>query len=346
MKNRSSVIVIAVLLLLCAVSFFLYKKKGTPSTLDKEARNFKIEDTASITKIFIADKNGAKVTLERTKKGWYVNDRFPARTDAIGTLLYTMKLIDVKSPVSNTAKKNVLSYMAARAVKVQVFSGDELIKQYYVGHENQEMDGTYMLLTDIESGENYEDPFITFIPGFEGYLSSRYFIKEEEWRDRVIINYIPPQLKEIKVEHLETPDSSFHIKLHNTTDFTLKKLNGEVLTYEMLQMKQYLAYFQNISYEFLLGPANKRLVDSIASCLPYQRLTITDTKNQTRVFNFIRKPSTPEINRKYEIQYKYDPDRCYLRFNEDKETAIVQFYVFGKVLPTYLYFLPKNNVKK
>jgi hypothetical protein len=346
MKNRSSLIVITLLTILCAVSFYLYKKKSTSTTLDKDAQNFAVEDTASITKIFLADKNNHSLTLQRTKDGWKTTNGYPARADAIKLLLNTIKSIDVKSPVSKNAKKGVLNYMISHAIKVQIYSGNELIKQYYVGSENAENDGTHMLLTDIENDENYEDPYLMHIPGFNGYLSSRYFLSEDEWRERLSINYTPPQLKSIKVEFSEKPDSSFVINLKSTTSFELQKLDGSPIPFEEVKMKQYLAYFQNINYEKLLTNVNKRLCDSVRNAIPFIKMSITDNQNKTRVFNYVRKFSSPELNVKYGHDYVYDPDRLFMRYDDDKEVALIQYYVFGKLLQTYDYFLPKKPVKK
>jgi hypothetical protein len=346
MKNKSSLIVITLLTILCAVSFYIYKNKTSGSTIDKEARDFKIEDTASVTKIFMADKNGNSITLERTKTGWVTPNKYPCRADAINLLLYTMKMVDVKSTVSKNARQGVIKQMIGRSIKVQAFHNDDLIKQYYVGHENMDNDATYMILTDLDNMENYEEPFLMCIPGFNGYLSSRYILNENEWRERVVINYIPPQLKVIKVEFSENPDSSFVIKLNSTTNFELQKLNGAALPFDEVKMKQYLAYFQNISYEKLLTQVNKRLVDSIQNAVPFIKLSITSNQNETKTFNFVRKNSSWEINKKYSVEYKYDPDRFFMSFNTGKETALVQYYVFGKILQTYGYFLPKSTVKK
>jgi hypothetical protein len=146
---------------------------------------------------------------------------------------------------------------------------------------------------------------------------------------------------------LENRDSSFVIDLQSTTSFSLKKLNGQPIPFDEVKMKQYLAYFQNLQYEFLLGNTNsKTLRDSLLNALPYAQLSITDQKGKNRAFDFIRKPSTPEINKRYGINYKFDPDRLYIRFDDNKEVAIIQTYVFGKILQNYSYFLPSDSVKK
>jgi len=346
MKNKSSLIVIAALSVLCAVSVYLYKNKTSGSTLDKDARDFAVKDTSSITKIFLADKEGRKITLEKKSGGWTVNGEYPCRPDAISLLLYTIRMVDVKSPVSKSAKEGIIKIMSGKSVKVEIYSGNDLIKQYYVGHENQLNDGTYMILTNLSTGENYSDPFLTHIPGFNGFLSTRYFVDESDWRSHLVLNYIPPNLKKIQVEHMESPDSSFVINVLSTTKFELKRINGQNIVFDEMKMKQYLAYFQNVSFEKLLTNFNKKLSDSLRNAIPYLKLTITDTKDQVKVFNFLHKKTSLELNQKYGIDYKYDPDRFYLKYDNDKEIALVQYYVFGKVLPTYAYFIPKNTVKK
>jgi len=347
MKNRrSSLLLIAVLALLAGISFYLATNKDKTSTVDKESRDFKVEDTAAVTKIFLANKNGDQSTVEKTEKGWVVNNKYVCRPEAIKNLLYTMKVMEVKSPVAKAAKPNILKAMSAQSIKVEVYRGNELIKQYYIGSENQYNDGTYMLLTDIETGRNYEEPYLLHIPGFNGFLSTRFIVKENEWRDRTVAAFTPPQLREIKVENGEYPDSSFTIQLKSTNDFVLTGRNVVALPFDELKMKQYIAYFQNLQYEGLLESDNKRLTDSLKNVIAYYTISITDKNDKKTVMDFLRKKSTPELNQKYDFDYVYDPDRLYLRFNNDQEYAVIQYFVFGKVLQTYKYFQPQSSVKK
>jgi hypothetical protein len=232
--------------------------------------------------------------------------------------------------------------MVGRSIKVQAYHNDELIKQYYVGHENMENDATYMILTNLDNGENYEEPFLMCIPGFNGYLSSRYILSEDEWRDRLVLNYIPPQLKSIKLDYTAHKDSSFTIDLQSTTSFELKKADGKPLPFDEAKMKQYLAYFQNVNYEKLLNNFNKRLVDSVRNAIPFLKMTITDKSDKVRSFSFVYKYSTPELNQKYGVNYKYDPDRLFLVEDATKDVSVIQYYVFGKIMQTFGYFLPKS----
>jgi len=339
--KKSSIITISILVALVAIAVYVFKTKTKTSTIDKEASAFKITDTAAIDKIFLADKDGHAITLEKKEDGWHLNGKYKARPDAIELLLYTMKMVDVKAPVSKTAKPTVIKLMAAKSTKVEVYSKGEKIKQYYVGHATQDHTGTFMILTNLEEDENYEDPFITHIPGFEGYLSTRYISEEAAWRDRMIINLRPPQIKQISMQFHEMPDSSYVIDLFSMQRFGLKTFKGQQLKYDEERIKQYIAYFQNISCEATFDKTN-HLVDSLKqSALPFATLTVTDRNEQKTAIQFFHKQPIIAKNEQYGVDYKYDPDRMFLSYDNGKEYAIGQFFVFGKILQTYQYFTPK-----
>ena len=337
MQKRSSFFIIGVLLLLSGVAVFVYKTKGKTTTVEEEARNFSFKDTASITKIFIADKNGNKSLLQRTNKGWMVNNNYPCRSDAILNLMEVIKHVGVKMSVQKKTKQAILKVMSTQAIKIEIYTGTKLVKQYYVGNEPPDSEGSYMLLTNIETGENYADPYLCYIPGFVGFLKPRYIANATEWRDRLVINYTPPQIKQIKVEHLNYPDSSFTIELISTSKFKLYDGKKNELAFNEVKLKQYLAYYQNISYEYLFTGQNKKLQDSLSAQKPFCKITVFGNGFNTNEYKFYYKQpkqKVPEMG----LNYTYDPDRLYLRFANDEEWALAQYFVFGKLLITPLYF--------
>ena len=339
--KKSSIIILAILIALAGISIYIYKTKGKTSTIDKEASDFKYKDTASIDKIFLADKDGKQLLVERTKEGWVLDGKFHVRPDVIDLLLYTIRMVEVKSPVSKLSRTTVIKTMAAKSTKIEVYSKGQKVKQYFVGHPTQDHTGTFMILTNLETGENYEEPFITHIPGFDGFLTTRYNTAEIDWRDRLLINYRPPQIKQIKLDLHEIPDSSFVIDLFSMQRFGLKTKKGS-MTFEEDKMKQYIAYFQNVNCEIVLDKKN-HLVDSLSkSGIPFATLTITDRNNEVNVCEFYHKHTNETTKEEYGINYKYDPDQLYVRYNKGKDFGVAQFYVFGKILQTYEYFLPRK----
>lgn len=339
--KKSTIITLAVLISLAALSIYIYKTKSKTSTIDKEASNFRYKDTAGIDKIFLANKEGKQVLVEKKPSGWILNGKYIVRPDVIKLLLYTIHSVEVKSPVSKNSRTSVIKIMAAKSTKIEVYSKGEIVKQYYVGHATADNTGTYMILTNLETGENYEEPFVTHIPGFDGFLSTRYVTDEIDWRDRLLINYRPPQIKQIKLDLHEIPDSSFVIDLFSMQRFGLKTSKG-AMQFEEDKMKQYIAYFQNVNCEVVMDTKD-HLVDSLSkSAIPFATLTITDRSNGSNVCEFFHKQVVPGKNEEYGIDYKYDPDRLFVRYNNGKDYGVAQFYVFGKILQTYNYFLPKK----
>lgn len=344
--KKSSLITIVVLIILIVSSILVFKKKGKTTTLDTDSRNFKYQDTAKITKIFMADKNGKQCTVERTPNGWVVNNKFLVRPDAILTLLETIKNLEVKRPVARQAKEGTLKVLAYRAIKVEIYVKDDLVRQYYVGHETPDGEGTHMLLTNIESGENYEDPYVTFIPGFTGFLNTRYIVEEKHWRSLSVINFTPDKIKSIAYRNYVKPDSSFVINIINTKTFNLFDSKNQPLPFTELKMKQYLAYFQNLNCEAIFTSSDKHMVDSLNKTKPFASFAITDKAGKVHEYNFHYKYPIATKNVEYGIKYKYDPDRLFINFDDKKEWAVIQYYVFGKLFVTSPYFTASEPVKK
>jgi hypothetical protein len=342
--KKNVLIPMLLVIMLGGISFWLVtNNKGSKTTLDKNAMDFAVEDTAAITKIMLADKTGAHITLTRESAAtWRVNGKSMARPDAIRNLLEVIKKVAVKNPLGEKARENVIKWMATGATKVEIYQGDTRIKRYYVGGETQDQLGTYMLLADAVADENEqkaETPFVMEIPGFNGYLSVRYFTNEAEWRDRTVFRYTPPQLRSIRLEHLKTPEKGMQIDLKDANTFTLKSIAGDQLPFDTIKMKQYLTYFGAVGFEVIEDKINKAKKDSILRTPPMHTITVTDTKgqvNKVQLFLKMGDGGKDEAGKVIEIP---DPDRMYALVNNGQDFVLVQYYVFGKLLQEPGYFV-------
>src|SRR5437016_379839 len=100
-KNKIALIFVAFFGLL-AFWAIIHNRKGT---IKQSLRDFAVQDTASITKIFLADRDNNTTTLQKVKPGmWKLNDKYFARNDAVSLLLYTIKMLEVKQPVGKKAR--------------------------------------------------------------------------------------------------------------------------------------------------------------------------------------------------------------------------------------------------
>ncbi len=346
MKRNKIAIVLVILLGSISLWFVLRNNK---TTLRKGLRDFALQDTGSVTKLFLADRNNKTVTLKKIKPGeWRLNDKFYARNDAVKILLETMKTMEVKSPVGKNAQENVIKSLATGGIKVEAYKGDKLVKLLYVGSETMDMTGTYMLLADPETRENSSVPYVTYIPGFDGYLTTRFFTSELEWRDRTIFRYIPPEIKSVKVEYPNKPENNFEINCLSENKFEVINLTeGKVMPdIDTLAVKQYLSYFQNIQFE-VIEKLEKNLIDSITATSPINIITIKDVKGATNISKvFYKNPKKDAIDQETGKPLKYDNDRIFALINDGVDFATTQYFNYGKLLQPIGYFKPKKTVKK
>jgi hypothetical protein len=340
-RNRIAAILVIILGSL-SFWFILNNKKGT---IKETLRDFAVEDTASVDKIFLADKQGNSVTLERNPNGisWTVNGKYLARIDAIQTLLVTIRKVDIKEPVGKKAQDNIVKQLAADAVRCEIYSKGELVKAYYVGSQTQEMTGTYMILIDPETMKPSAKPFITYIPGFEGFLTTRYFTQEKMWRDRTIMQYIPTDIASVKLEVPDQPDLGYELKIHGNNDYEVTMLSGKkVADIDPVAVKQYLSYFQQVNFESLDMGMSQKEIDSTLRSTPINILTVTDNKGKVnRTKFYARKTKKDDILGSDGKPLKYDLDRMNALLESTSDFVLVQYYVFGKMMPPADYFTKK-----
>jgi hypothetical protein len=344
MKRNRIAIILVIILGGLSFWFIINNRKGT---IKETLRDFAVADTAAIDKIFLADKLGNAVTLERNPKGgWTVNKKYQVRMDAMKTLLETMKRIDIKEPVGKKAQDNIVKQLAADAVRCEIYSKGELVKAYYVGSQTQEMTGTYMILMDPETMKPSAKPFITYIPGFEGYLTTRYFTEEKLWRDRTAMAYVPTDIKSVKLEVPATPEYGYELKINGNNDYAVTMSSGKkVENIDPMAVKQYLTYFQQVNFESLDMAMSQKEIDSTLKSQPINILTVTDKAGKVnRIKFFARKPKKEDMITPEGKAVKYDLDRMNALMESTNDFVMVQYYVFGKMMPPADYFTKKEGV--
>ena len=322
--------------------YFLYTRSN--STIRTELRDFAVSDTASIDKIFMADRQGKSVLLERKPNAeWWVNGKFRARPDMINTLLYTIKSLEVRSPVGKNLYNQTMKLLASNAVKVEIYTDAQLAKTYYVGHPSMDNMGTFMYL------EGSSVPFIMCIPGFNGYLTTRYFIKESEWRSKTLFNYNPRSITKVQVRDMIMPDSSFTLSFSHDSTFSVMKNNGETLkSVDLNKVVTYLSSFGNINYEKILEEITDQFRDSLMQIGPFKTIEVELAGGQEKKVKLFRKKFTGETMSPDDegVVRDFDPDRFYLLMEGEKTWYICQYLQWNKLLKTPSYFLPMRNGKK
>lgn len=350
MTSKKRIRITTVVVIVLASASFWMITNNQSGTIRKELYDFSVADTASVTKIYMVNTGGKQVTIEKNNPGnWKVNGKFKARNDAIKNLLACMKDLQVRNPVAKSAIENVSKQLATGATKVEIYQNDQLVKMYYVGADTQDGLGTFMLLSDAETGENSSMPFVMFIPGFNGFLSVRYFMDEDLWRDRSIFSFYPDQISSISVEYTHLPDSSFSISLSDKNEIFLADSKGKNISdFDTLKAKRYITYYTNIQYEALKNDMRKSFLDSVLAKGPVHIVRLKDREGKVHTLKTFSKPAE-DPDKVDEVTGKpvtEDLERMFALINDDKDIALIQYYVFGKLFQSISCFSRRNGLSK
>lgn len=334
MKNKGVYIIFFVLLIIASIIYFTQRK----STIKEELRDFAVKDTASITKIFMVDKKNEKVLLDRKSNYWTVNNKFMARPDAIKTLLETIASVYVKLPVANAALPNIIKQLATNSVKIEIYSGNNKIKVYYVGNATPDQLGTYMIL------EGSKVPFITHKPGFFGYLSTRYFTNEELWRDNSVFLYDFKDIASVKVHYPISPRRSFTIFNEMNNQFRLVDINNyPVNPIDIEVVKEFVARFRKIKCESYVHNFTQARLDSLEKTQVFTEITVTDRKGNENTIKLYKRPNFSDFFDEEGNLLPNDPDAMYGVLENTKQVVVCQYFVFDPLMMDLSYFLKKTD---
>lgn len=231
-------------------------------------------------------------------------------------------------------------------VKVQVFKkGDQPSKVYYVGGPTVDSRGTYMLLE--MDGKPASRPHITYLPGYNGYLTPRFNTDEQNWRTRIAFNESVSDIAKLSVEYPYDPNHSFRITRVADDSFAVAPLDEKYRInspYEQKYVKQYLSFYNPIYIEAFENSNSQK--DSILNTTPYCRFRITKKDGSVKAVNLFYLPLNKRSKAQFDLngeELSHDIDHYYASLN-DTDFAVVQYYVFGKLLRNYkdFYFKPKQ----
>lgn len=330
---KRGTLLLLVLIAVLGTVLVLFMTRDDSSSIKKELRDFAVQDTASVDKIFMVKKSNEQVTLTREGNNWVVNGNYNVRTDAIDLLLKTIHRIQVKAPVSKSALDNVITMLATRNTKVEIYSKGKHLKTLYVGGSTQDQIGTFMML------EGSSVPFVCHIPGFIGYLSTRFFTDERDWRSPLIFDYNFDEIAKIKSVNSEFPEQSFLLTKDKNV-INMQSLDGqeEPIVIDTLAVKFFLSNYERVASEFFANKLEPAFMDSLDAAVPFHILEVTDIKGVVSTVEAHRRAGVPSAELDEPVP-EFDPDRMYAKVN-GKDWVVIQYFVFDQLFHGYQFFLP------
>jgi hypothetical protein len=335
-KVKRSLIVLSILLVIAIIALPLINKAGKQNLTEK--KDFAVKNVETIDSIFIANRSGEYILLRKQEDNvWTVNNSFKAAPDKIERLLKTMRKIEAKNPVGQAAQKQVVASLATNGKKVEVFQNGEKTITYYVGGTTADETGTFMYI------EGSTIPFVVHIPGFRGYLSSRYSIKPSEWRDKAIFDTPLDKFAAVAVSYPDSAEKSFEITREQGNTFTVSQKGVPAPKTNQAKVKPYVAQFAKVTFETYLSGYSQNYIDSLRDeATPKCVINIKRTDGSTAKLTVYYKPVTSDTKSIYDKDGNllvYDTDNYFALIEGNPELITVQDYIFRHIFKDYQYFI-------
>ena len=292
--GRTVVLLILFILLGAGTIWYLGgERSADKTTLLGADRAFAVENTASIHKIFLADRNGRNTTLERKEDYWIYNQKYRARDNAINNILDAIKRVQIKYKPPQAAVKDMINSLATEGIKVELYGADnKLIKAYYVGGSTADETGTFMIM------EGAEQPYVSSIPGWQGNIRFRYNLKGDEWREKSVFMEEAEQIKSVSIEYPRQRSKSFRLEKQDK-GYEIRPLfdiTSEInAPYKKGSAESFLIGFERLMAEAFINNHEKK--DSIRNLIPFAIISLTNLQEETKIVKFFPKYLEGEIDR-------------------------------------------------
>jgi len=345
MKKNS--ILLLVLLALAISAGVVYFQSHTSTIADDPLTDFAIEDTSKVTKVIITDHFGKVATIERVpgERLWRLNGKLQAREDAVNLILKTFNRIRVRGNVSDSALETNLKLLATASKRVEIFTGgDEPTKIWYVGTPTPDHTGTVMLL-EIPGIGRSEEPYIMHMEGFTGFLSSRFFTDEMEWRYTGIFEYPHLEVSKVRMINHLIPTDSWEVRFAGGNALELWSCNSEGLSdskairFDTLAVKNELLLFKKVHVESFNTQLSAQQSDSLLKTASAYTLEVIDNSGKTTSIDLHLKPANKSIEDELGNIIPFDLD-YFWGVTGDGEIAMAQSYNFSPLLNPISKFSP------
>lgn len=344
-KNRLAIIITSLLIVVAAI--LLWNNRYL-TTLRGDAYDFTVRDTASVTRLFFADKSGNQVLLSRTDNGWKVNEKYDAQPVMINNMLYTLDKMRIKMPVSLASHDNVITRMAGTNTKVEVyqivprinlfnkvklFPHEKLTKVFFIGDVTQDNTGTYVL----KEGAN--KAYIVHLHGFRGFISSRFSANQEDWRDHKILSYDISEIASVKLEFNNDLQNSFVLNEKGRYSYEMKRLSDNSnIDFDTIRVLNLMTSFNDVRFEAFLSDISKARRDSIINSPFLERLTVTTKNGEENIITTYNMRINASAFGFAEEDWDDDPDHKYAYIENNDELVMIQDFALGKLLKPAEYY--------
>lgn len=321
MKGLRPYLVIGILLAAIALYLYLTRRSGTYAPSESE---FAVPDTGIIGFVEISAGEN-RLVLERTGSKWMV-DGYPVRMETLRGLLILVSRLEVEAPVSRALSGRVQEGLQQRSTAVRIGLGGGREKRYRVYYDPS-ADDTFAML--YGSGQ----AFRIRVRGYrEANLQELFRVDERYWRDNLILNLFPEDIRAVILRNSAEPDQSFHLVRNAEGEFEIARgiVPHSWSPASQESLSQYLGYFANVRFEAFLDPVRDTLVHEPE---PDYTLRVENLEGERTVIELFAVYHITEAGER-----RLDYDRLYGRIGNRDEWVVLKYIQIDPLLKEFAYF--------
>ncbi len=329
--KKSTFILFLVVVVLGISTFLLMRKPWSNS--QHEAAAFAVKDTAKVTRVFLADKAGKTLTLERNSDNtWTANNNVLVDHTKINLLLTTLHDFQVKMPVSPSMHNTAMGILGSKGIKCEIYEGERLLKVIYIGTETPEKEGTFMIL------EGEDQPYIIQQPGFIGFLTPRFSTDEIKWRSKLIFNVAKKDIQEITIRYPSNASESFVLNAITAQQKgVIQDIKGNLVQTDTLKTNLLLNAFEQLYAEGFYDETvfTKVERDSVFGLNAYVSIDLKLINGDIQHLSLYEKLVGDKTKDRFDENKKertIDPEKFFAKVGNQNLAASVQEYAFRRIL--------------
>jgi len=270
--KRTTVILVLVLVLSLGGYFFWANSGKAPDNI------FHIKPDAQVTGIemekIVKGERVALVKLDKKGDDWILDNQYTAISGKVDNLLKTLTQIRVVAPIPDEGQESALQLVKKNHTRVEVFDENGSFHEYLIGPTDNTHSANIMLVDGASKAH------LVSKPGFQGYVSVFYSTNPIEWRERVLFNLTPQNLKQVKIAYPTNVEEQ-GFELRQDADGEPWMLE-EGLIADVTQTDGYLGLFTGkISAESFANEAFPEMRDSLERRTPDVTFAFTTKQNDS-----------------------------------------------------------------
>lgn len=249
---KKYILIAVTLTVLGAGAWFSIRKANRKSTLEKLDLNFSVTDTASIDRILIEPVGQKHADIRRNKDGgWMINGKYKVAPVLMDVLLTTIRNVEMLRPLSEAEAATARQSFQKRGRKILIYVNGSLYKTYLLGDDAPGNKGTYL---QLEGG----DPYVAYLRGFNGFLSPRYDVRENDWRDHLLIACSPEEIQSVKLTYKRFPQENVELQVSGN-----KILMPGTNRFDTAAAARLLSSFRQVYFELVFDRLLQKDKDSL-----------------------------------------------------------------------------------